>query len=272
MTLNAADFQYLRDLLYKRSGLALTEDKTYLLESRLLPVAKPKGINTLEELANFLRSRADEAFLREVTDAMTTNESMFFRDLKPFDQFRKIVLPKVMEAKASTKTIKIWSAACSNGQEPYSLAMILKEEGAKLAGWNIEIVGTDLCSKVLQKAKEGIYSQFEVQRGLPITMLMKYFTQLQGSNWQLKDEIRNMVTYKEKNLLDNIALMGMFDVILCRNVLIYFDEKTKTTVLENMAKMLPKHGYLYLGSTETTIGLTDKFASLPDERGLYITA
>lgn len=272
MTLNPADFKYISELLYKRSGLALTEDKIYLLESRLIPVAKAKGVNTLEELANFLRTRADEAFLREVTDAMTTNESMFFRDLKPFDQFKKIVLPKVMEAKAMTKTIRIWSAACSNGQEPYSLAMILKEEGAKMAGWNVEIIGTDLCSKVLQKAKEGIYSQFEVQRGLPITMLMKYFTQLTGSNWQLKEDIRKMVTFKEKNLLESITLMGTFDIILCRNVLIYFDEKTKSAVLENMAKMLPKHGYLYLGSTETTIGLTDKLIALPEERGLYIPA
>ncbi len=267
--MNPADFQYIRDLLYKRSGLALTEDKIYLLESRLMPIAKPKGLHSLEELVTFIKTRADEAFLREITDAMTTNESMFFRDNKPFDQFKKIVLPQIMEAKALTKNIKIWSAACSNGQEPYSLAMLIKEEGAKMLGWNIEILGTDLCSKVLQKSKEGIYSQFEVQRGLPIQMLMKYFEPQAGSQWQLKPEIRNMVTFREKNLLDNIAMMGMFDIILCRNVLIYFDEKTKTTALENMAKMLPKHGYLYLGSTETTIGLTDKFTGLPDERGLY---
>ena len=150
--------------------------------------------------------------------------------------------------------------------------MILKEEGAKLAGWNFEIVGTDLCSKVLTKAREGIYSQFEVQRGLPIQMLMKYFEQKPDNQWQLRPEIRNMVTYREKNLLENISLMGMFDVILCRNVLIYFDEKTKGQVLDSMTKMLPKYGYLYLGSTETTIGVTDKYIAVPDERGLYTLA
>jgi chemotaxis protein methyltransferase CheR len=263
------DFEYLRDILYKRSGLALTEDKIYLLESRLMPLAKPKGLNTLDELVGYLRSHLDEAFLRELTDAMTTNESMFFRDNKPFEQFKKIVLPKVMEAKAMTKTIRIWSAACSNGQEPYSLAMLMKEEGAKLAGWNIEIMATDLCSKVVQKAKEGVYSQFEVQRGLPIAMLMKYFVQQPGNQWQLKPEIRSMVKFQEKNLLDNIALMGMFDIIMCRNVLIYFDDKAKGAVLDQMTKMLPRHGFLYLGSTETTIGVTTKYQDVPNERGLY---
>lgn len=263
------DFEYIRDILYKRSGLALSEDKIYLLESRLMPLAKPKGIQTLEELVAHLKARPEESFLREITDAMTTNESMFFRDNKPFEQFRKVVLPRVMEAKAMTKTIRIWSAACSNGQEPYSLAMCMKEEGAKMTGWKIEIMATDLCAKVVNKAREGIYSQFEVQRGLPIQMLMKYFEQQPGNQWQLKPDIRNMVTFREKNLLDNIAVMGMFDIILCRNVLIYFDEKTKSQVLEQMSKMLPKHGYLYLGSTETTIGLSTRYAPVPDERGLY---
>jgi chemotaxis protein methyltransferase CheR len=263
------EFEYIRDLLYKRSGLALTIDKVYLLESRLLPLAKSKGVNSLAELVQFLRTRADEAFLREITDAMTTNESMFFRDNKPFEQFRKVVLPKVMEAKDATKQIKIWSAACSNGQEPFSLAMCVKEDSVKTAGWNVEILGTDLCSKVLKKAQDAVYSQFEVQRGLPIQMLMKYFTQQPNNQWQLKDDIRKMVTYREKNLLDNIAMMGTFDIILCRNVLIYFDEKTKGQVLDQMARMLPKHGYLYLGSTETTIGVSDKFKAVPDERGLY---
>lgn len=263
------DFEFIRDLLYKRSGLALTEDKVYLLESRLMPLAKPKGMLTLDDLVAYLRGKQDEMFIREIIDAMTTNESMFFRDNKPFEQFKKIVLPQIMEAKAMTKNIRIWSAACSNGQEPFSLAMLIKEEGAKMAGWNIEILGTDLCSKVVQKAKEGIYSQFEVQRGLPITMLMKYFTQLPGNQWQLKPEILSMVKFQEKNLLDNIAAMGGFDIILCRNVLIYFDDKTKGSVLEQMAKMLPKHGFLYLGSTETTIGVTAKYKDVPNERGLY---
>ncbi len=263
------DFQYLRDLLYRRSGMALTEEKTYLLESRLLPLAKPRGVNTLSELVASLKVKSEESFLREITDAMTTNESMFFRDNKPFEQFRKFVLPKVMEAKAATKHIKIWSAACSNGQEPYSLAMCLKEEGAKLAGWNIEILGTDLCSKVIRKAEEGIYTQFEVQRGLPIQLLMKYFTQLPSSQWQIKPEIRSMVKYREKNLMDAISLMGSFDVIFCRNVLIYLDERARAQVLEQLTRMLPKHGFLVLGSTETILDMVDKYQLTPNERGLY---
>lgn len=266
--MNSAEFQYLRDVLHQRSGLALTEDKIYLLESRLMPLAKPKGINTLSELVSNLRVKPDEVFLREITEAMTTNESMFFRDIKPFEQFRKIALPKIMEANAGSKKIRIWSAACSNGQEPYSLAMCLQEESAKLAGWNVEIVGTDLCSKVLAKAREGIYTQFEVQRGLPIQMLLKYFEQLPGNQWRIKPEIRKMISFREKNLIDHIALMGNFDVIFCRNVLIYFDVLTKNNVLEQLAKILPKHGFLFLGSTETILGM-DKYQNIPEERGIF---
>ena len=199
---------------------------------------------------------------------MTTNESFFFRDNRPFDQFKDIVLPHLLEARAARKQIRVWSAACSSGQEPYTLAMILKEEADKLAGWNIEIIATDLSTEILDKAKTGLYSQFEVQRGLPITLLMKYFTQ-EGEKWRIGDEIRKMVTYKPFNLLESPAQLGTFDVVFCRNVLIYFDQKTKGEVLERIAQIMPGDGFLYLGGAETVLGSSDSFEVLQGQRGIY---
>lgn len=266
--MNPADFEFLSGLLKVRSGLALTPEKTYLLESRLVPLAKERGLADIAAMVAALRAQPDEALMRDITDAMTTNESMFFRDHKPFDQFRDIVLPKVMEARADSKKIRIWSAACSNGQEPYSLAMLLCEQGDELAGWNIEIVATDICRKVLEKAREGFYSQFEVQRGLPITLLVKYFMQQEGQ-WRIKPEIRDMVKFQERNLLGSLSGMGRFDIILCRNVMIYFDEETKCEVLANVHGILEPHGFLFLGSTETIFSAMDKYKPVKDCRGLY---
>ncbi len=207
----------------------------------------------------------------EVTEAMTTNESFFFRDNKPFDLLKDYVLPQLLDSKAASKKIRIWCAAASTGQEPYSIAIILKEMEAKLSGWNIEIVGTDIAQKVLDKAKTGLFSQFEVQRGLPIQMLIKYFNQV-GEMWQISEEIRNMVSYRKFNLLDPYTMLGTFDIIFCRNVLIYFDQQTKMEVLERMRKLLPDNGTLFLGAAETVLGITDKFKPVQGQRGLYSTA
>ncbi|HET8728649.1 MAG TPA: protein-glutamate O-methyltransferase, partial [Alphaproteobacteria bacterium] len=222
----------------------------------------------LEELAASIRGRKDEALLRDVTEAMTTNESSFFRDSKPFDLFRQVVLPSLLKARAGSRRIRIWSAACSTGQEPYSLAMILHEEQAKLAGWTVEIVGTDLSTEVLDRARAGLYTQFEVQRGLPITHLVKYFTQA-GDKWELKPEIRRMVSYREFNLLGDLAGLGSFDIVFCRNVLIYFDQPTKSRVLDGISRMMPPDGVLYLGGAETVLGITDRFKPVEGHRGLY---
>jgi chemotaxis protein methyltransferase CheR len=262
------DFDLLCRLLKERSGLVLTRDKAYLLESRLLPVARKRNMKSLDELIVGLRGKADGDLLRDVVEAMTTNESFFFRDIKPFDQFRNFVLPAMMKTRATKKSIRIWSAACSSGQEPYSLAMILSEEKAKLPGWNFEIVATDLSTEILEKAQAGVYSQFEVQRGLPIQLLVKYFKQ-QGERWQIDAAIRGMVKYRGLNLLDDFTPMGAFDVIFLRNVLIYFDQPTKTKVLERVARMTPSDGFLYLGGAETVIGITDKFQSMTEQRGIY---
>ena len=266
--MTVTDFEFICQILRERSGLVLTNDKAYLLESRLLPVARKWKLATFDDLVRVIRTKMDESVIRDVVEAMTTNESFFFRDTKPFDQFKQLVLPALLKNRAATRTIRIWSAACSSGQEPFSLAMILSEMAAQLNGWKIEIVGTDLSTEILSRAKEGMYSQFEVQRGLPITMLVKYFAQI-GDRWQINPKIRSMVQYREFNLLHDPAPLGRFDVVFCRNVLIYFDQPTKSRVLNSVAKMMPEDGFLFLGGAETVLGITDKFQMMPGQRGVY---
>lgn len=266
-----ADFDFVSGLLRQRSGLVLGTDKVYLLESRLVPLARRRGLGGLDDLIAKARTTKDEALLREITEAMTTNESFFFRDSKPFDIFRAETLPGLLKARAARKTIRIWSAACSTGQEPYSLCMILREEAAKLADWRIEIVATDLAGEVLEKAKVGLYSQFEVQRGLPIQLLVKYFTQV-NDMWQIDSSIRAMVKFRTFNLLEDPAQLGQFDVIFCRNVLIYFDQETKRKVLDRMAHLMPTDGTLFLGGAETVLGISNAFRPVPGKHGVYATA
>ncbi len=266
--MDSRDFSFIVDIIKKNSGISLGDDKLYLLESRLLPVARSHGMSDLKALANSLRQGGSQALIDEVVEAMTTNESMFFRDKQPFEIFKNLVLPRMIEKKRD-KRLRIWSAACSNGQEAYSVAMILEEEAAKLPGWNIEILGTDLSGQVVNKAKEGIYSQFEVQRGLPIQMLVKYFDQREDNTWQIKETLRKKVSFKEHNLLKPCAHFGKFDIIFCRNVLIYFDADTKKEVLNHLAGAMTEHGILYLGSTETIIGVSDRFKAIDGQRGLF---
>ncbi|MBF0246469.1 MAG: protein-glutamate O-methyltransferase [Alphaproteobacteria bacterium] len=262
------DFTYISTLIKSRSGLVLTPDKSYLLESRLMPVARKHGLKGLDELVGTLRARKEEALIVEVTEAMTTNESFFFRDTKPFDLLRDEVLPPILEKRAAKKTLRIWCAAASSGQEPYSIAIILKEMAAKLAGWKIDIVGTDISHDILKKATAGAYSQFEVQRGMPIQMLLKYFEK-KDENWCIKEDIRKMVQYRYWNLLDDPKPLGNFDIVFCRNVLIYFDAQTKGKVLETIARMMPEDGMLFLGGAETVLGVTDKFKPVAGQRGVY---
>jgi len=269
--MNVTDFEVIAALLKERSGLALNKEKAYLLESRLNPVARKWNFSGFDELAQAIRTKGDEALLVDVTEAMTTNESFFFRDQKPFDQFNDMVLPHLLEARAAKRSFRIWSAACSSGQEPYTLAMLLQEHADKLAGWRVEIVATDLSNEILDKAKEGLYSQFEVQRGLPITHLVKYFVQV-GDRWQIEDSLRKMIRFQQFNLLGDLSALGKFDVVFCRNVLIYFDTPTKTKVLNGIADLLPADGFLYLGGAETVLGTTDRFEIMQGQRGIYSLA
>jgi chemotaxis protein methyltransferase CheR len=215
-----------------------------------------------------MRGGGAEALITEVVEAMTTNETFFFRDKVPFDHLRDTILPAMQQSRSNRKCLRIWSAACSTGQEPYSIAMLLKEKAQALSGWRVEIVATDLSQEVLEKSRSGIYSQFEVQRGLPIQLLVKYFTQT-GELWQLNSEIRGMVTHKQLNLLQDFSHLGKFDVIFCRNVLIYFDQETKINIFERMAKAMEPDGMLVLGAAESVVGITDAFRPLADKRGLY---
>jgi chemotaxis protein methyltransferase CheR len=262
-----SDYEFLRKLLKERSGLDLSVDKQYLVESRLLPLARKAGLAGITELVQKMKGGA-AALTTEVVEAMTTNETFFFRDKVPFDHLRETILPVLLQSRANRRSLRIWSAACSTGQEPYSIAMCLKEKAQELAGWRIEIVATDLSQEVLEKSKAGIYSQFEVQRGLPIQMLVKYFTQT-GELWQLNPEIRGMVQYRQLNLLQDFSQLGRFDVIFCRNVLIYFDQETKAGIFERMSKLIEPDGMLMLGAAESVVGITDAFRPYPDRRGLY---
>ena len=261
------DYEFLRQLLKQRSGLDLSADKQYLVESRLVPLARKAGLSSIPELVSRLKS-GGEALTTEVVEAMTTNETFFFRDKIPFDHLRDTILPLLMQSRAARKTVRIWSAASSTGQEPYSIAMLLKEKAAALAGWRFEIVATDLSQEVLEKSKAGIYSQFEVQRGLPIQLLVKYFAQM-GELWQINSELRGMVQHRKLNLLQDLSHLGRFDVIFCRNVLIYFDQETKIDVFERMARIIEPDGMLVLGAAESVVGITDAFRPVPDKRGLY---
>jgi chemotaxis protein methyltransferase CheR len=262
------DYDFLRRCLKQRSGLVLTADKQYLVESRLLPVARKAGYGSLGELVEALKRGGAEALMAAVVEAMATNESFFFRDKIPFEHFRSIVMPALIAARRNARTIRIWCAAASTGQEPYSLAMCLKDMAQDITGWRIEIIATDLCGDVLEKARSGLYSQFEVQRGLPIQLLIKHFIQA-GELWQIAPELRAMVKFRQLNLLSDFSQLGIFDLIFCRNVLIYFDQETKIDVLDRLSRAIGTDGFLVLGAAETVVGLTDSFKVIGDKHGLY---
>jgi chemotaxis protein methyltransferase CheR len=262
-------YEFIRRLLKERSGLALAPDKRYLVESRLLPLARRLGIGDIDALVQRLKGPDAETLIVRVVEAMMTNESFFFRDRLPFEYFRQMIMPTLLGKREKRQVIRIWSAAAATGQEPYSLAMTLCEMGSQLADRRVEILGTDLSSEVLDKAKSGLYSQFEVQRGLPIQILLKYFTRV-GDMWQIAPRIRSMVIFRQLNLLNDFTHLGFFDVVFCRNVLIYFDTNTKVAVLDRLARVMKPDGYLVLGAAETVLGFTEAFRPIRDRPGLYM--
>ncbi len=266
--MNITDFDIYRDILKGKSGLVLSADKSYLIESRLGPVAKKWGYDTLDAMTHVLRGVPSQDLVNDIVEAMTTNETSFFRDTKPFDIFKNTVLPYYKNKPGHNKRMRIWCAAASSGQEPYSLAMTIKEEAVHMPGWQFEIVATDISHEILEQAREGLYTQFEVQRGLPITHLMKYFTQ-NGDKWMINDDVKNMIQFKYFNLLDSMTTLGQFDVVFCRNVLIYFDQPTKKDVMERAHNQMADDAFFFLGGAETVLGITDVFKGVPDCRGLY---
>jgi chemotaxis protein methyltransferase CheR len=261
------DYEYLRKLLKDQSGLDLSADKQYLIESRLVPLSRKAGLQGIPDLVQKMKV-GSQSLVAQVVEAMTTNETFFFRDKVPFDHFRQAIMPEVLKARAARRSIRIWCAAGSTGQEPYSLAMCLKEMESQLAGFRVEIIATDLSQEVLEKSRAGLYSQFEVQRGLPIQLLVKYFKQT-GEFWQINPDIRAMVQHRQLNLLHDFSQLGTFDIVFCRNVLIYFDQDTKINIFNRLAKAMEPDGFLVLGAAETVVGLTDAFKPYPDKRGLY---
>ncbi len=258
-------FAFIAGVVKARSGLMLTPDKGYMLETRLGPVLKREGLASLDALALRLRDPRANQVADAVTEALTTNESSFFRDGKPFEHLRR-VLPPLARARAPGSTLRIWSAACSTGQEAYSIAMLLQE--VALEGRRVEIIGTDIAESVVARAREGYFTQFEVQRGLPARLLVKHFRQEDG-RWRVSPELRGMARFERGNLLGDLRGFGRFDVVFCRNVLIYFDAATKARVLDALAAQLQPDGVLYLGGAETVLGLTDRLVPVPGERGAY---
>jgi chemotaxis protein methyltransferase CheR len=269
MTLSESDLGLIRQFVLARAGIQLSAEKRYLVETRLAPVLRRFEISPAE-LARRLGS-GDVALETAVVDAIATNETLFFRDKQPFDLFRTAVLPRLVEARRGLGRIRIWCAACSSGQEPYSLAMILDELRPTLGGIAFEILATDISAKILEQAREGVYSQFEVQRGLPIRLLLKHFRQ-EGMRWRIDKALAREIRFRPFNLLHSFAPLGRFDVIFCRNVLIYFNEPTKRDILGRMAEAMAPDGYLLLGGAESVLGLTNDLAPHRTERGLHVRA
>jgi chemotaxis protein methyltransferase CheR len=256
-------FASLQTFLLKSSGLSLDRDKQYLVEARLNPVMQQAGLQGLPDLV--ARIGGDRALAKKVTEAMTVNETFFFRDRMPFDGFRNAILPELLASRARTRKIRLWSAACSTGQEPYSLAMILDEEARRLTGWSVDIVASDIADSVLKRAREGVYTHFEAQRGVPMSHLVRYFTK-RKDHWSINPTIKARVDFRQQNLIADFSALGTFDVIFCRNVLIYFAPEQKRDVLARLARSLAPDGFLVLGAAESVIGYSSEFKPHDENR------
>ncbi|WP_424811212.1 CheR family methyltransferase [Roseococcus sp. YIM B11640] len=269
-----ATFEFLASIAKTRSGGVIAREQDYMLRTRLGPLLKREALRDLDALATRLRSPLGESLAQEVTELLTTNESSFFRDGWPFEHLRRL-LRQLHAARPAGHVIRIWSAACSTGQEAYSIAILLAELGEadrSFAARRFEILGTDITGHVLDRARSGVFTQFEVQRGLPIRTLMTRFTQFEPGRWRILPAVANPCRFERFNLLHDARALGRFDVVFCRNVLIYFDVPTKARVLNALARQVAPDGAVYLGSAETAIGVTDALVPHPDERGVYAIA
>lgn len=262
-----ADFVFIAREVKARSGLVLDAEQAYLIETRLSPIARREGLGSVAELAAAARLRRDERLIWQITDALLTSETSFFRDRAPFTTLREQIIPELLRKRGGEK-LRIWCAAASTGQEPFSIAMMLDEMRAEGRGGDIEIIATDISERVLEKARAGLYSQFEVQRGLPITTLLRHFEKA-GELWRIADRIRAMVRFQRFNLLDDPKPLGRFDIVLCRNVLHYFDPPTKQATLEKIAAQMSDDGILLLGAGEATANVTEAFVPSPYGAGFH---
>ena len=267
MAITPKTFGYIRQLVLTRSAIVLEPGKEYLVESRLGPLAKVHGFASLDEFADAMAAAPFGTMHRQTVEAMTTNETSFFRDIHPFEALKKQLIPEIIARKAASRQINIWCAAASSGQEPYSVAMLLREHFPELASWKITFIATDLSNAVLAKARSGRYGQLEVNRGLPAPLMVTYFTK-DGTEWVIRDDIRNMIDFRELNLIEKWPLMPVFDLVMIRNVLIYFDIPTKKQILKNIRQVMSPAGILMLGGAETTMGLDDQFERVQVDKGV----
>lgn len=269
MSLSETDFDYVRTLVKERSAIVLEPSKTYLVDSRLTPIVRKMNLGSISDLVARMRSERFGEVHRSVIEAMTTNETSFFRDVHPFEAFRIKIVPELMAARASERALTIWCGACSSGQEPYTIAMLLRDSFPELGNWRVQILATDLSTEILDRAKRGVFSQLEVNRGLPAAMLVRHFTR-QGLEWQVSESLRNMITFRELNLIEAWPGMPRVDVVFMRNVLIYFDIQTKKAILAKVRQLMRPDGYLFLGGAETTMNLDDAFERVQLEKtGCY---
>lgn len=259
--LSIADLSFVCDLVYKEAAIVLDDAKSYLIEARLEPLAKREGFDSIHEFVESLRSTKSPVLVSKAIDAMTTNETSFFRDVHPFMSLRKYILPEIITRKSDEKKLNIWCAACSSGQEPYTIALLLKEHFPELRAWDVSILATDISDEMLTRCRKGIFSKLEVNRGLPAPLLIKYFEQ-DGAEWRLKDEIRSMIEFRQVNLIAPFPLMLRMDIVFIRNVLIYFDVKTKKEILEKIRRNMDPEAYMFLGGAETTLNIDAEFHRL----------
>jgi chemotaxis protein methyltransferase CheR len=250
------NYRFLQEHVHSQVGIVLEDDKHYLFESRLAPIVKQHGLRSINDLCVLLRAKRDLDLAHQVVEAMTTNETYFFRDPAQYEAIRTVLLPRLKVEKRDTRTLRFWSAASSTGQEAYTLAMLLLENG--LQEWNIQILGTDFSDKVVERARSGIYQQIEVNRGLPAAMLVKYFHR-SGLDWRLSDAVRRMVRFETIDLRKSMRTLGPFDLVFCRNVMIYFDNDTKRSIMKEIHSTLFRGGWLLLGGAETAISLEERF-------------
>lgn len=258
MAIDPQNFQFIRDLVLDKSGIVLDEGKEYLVESRLVPLVNKEGFSSLDELFGRLQSERYNGLHARVIEAMTTNETSFFRDVHPFNALKEGILPELIAHRTAERAINVWCGACSSGQEPYTFLMMMRESFPQLATWNVKLIATDLCEQMLERTRDGLYTQLEVNRGLPAALLVKYF-QKKGIKWQAREELRDSIETMQLNLIATWPFLAPMDIVFMRNVLIYFGVEKKKEILGKIRRVLKPDGYLFLGGTETTINLDENF-------------
>jgi chemotaxis protein methyltransferase CheR len=268
MVMLDADFQYIRDFIYQKAAIVLEQDKGYLVETRLQPIVQREGFDSLSAMVAQLRLRPMNGLHWQVVEAMTTNETYFFRDVQPFEILRKSVLPELIKKRAAERQLNFWCAAASSGQEPYTVMIILREHFPELSQWKVNFIASDISKEMIERCREGCYSQLEVSRGLPAPLLVKYFHKI-GAQWRVHDHLRGAIDFRQINLVEAWPLMPHMDIVFIRNVLIYFDLQTKKNIMARLNKLLRPDGCLFLGGAETTLNVDDSFQRIQIDKTAY---